>query len=92
MKRSKQKVLTGGNISRGRLALRYWRYEVHWLIRCSKSIALRLIMRTLKHDARNISYSSWWQFQYVWIESFLEWSQRRNRKTIETLKRTVFLI
>jgi len=43
VKRSKQKVLTGGNISRGRLALRYWRYEVHWLFWCSKSTALRLI-------------------------------------------------
>ena len=82
MKWSKQKVLTGGNISRGLLALRYWRYEVHWLIRCTKSTALRLIMRTIKHDAINISYSSRWQFPYVWIESFLELSRRQNRKAI----------
>jgi len=43
VKRSKQKVLTGGNISQGRLALRYWCYEFHWLFRCTKSTALRLI-------------------------------------------------
>jgi len=35
VKRPKQKVLTGGYISRGRWALSYWRYGVHWLIRCS---------------------------------------------------------
>ena len=29
VKWTKQKILTGGNISRGRLALRYWRYEFH---------------------------------------------------------------
>ena len=32
VKWSRQKVLTGGNISRGRVALHYWRYEVHWFI------------------------------------------------------------
>jgi len=92
VKWSKQKVLTGDNISWGRLALRYWRYEVHWLIRCTKSTALRLIIRTMKHDARNISYSSRWQFRYVWIESFLELSRRQNWKTIELWKEQFFLI
>jgi len=43
VKLSKQKVLTGGNISWGRMALRYWVYEVHWLICCSKNTVLWLI-------------------------------------------------
>jgi len=37
MKWSKQKVLTGGNISRRHLALRCLSCEVHWLICCSKT-------------------------------------------------------
>ena len=52
VKWSKQKVLTGGCISRGRLALSYWRYEIHWLISRKKNAVLWFIIRTLKHDAK----------------------------------------
>jgi len=41
--------------SRGRMALRYWLYKVHWLICCNENTVLWLIIRTIKHDARNIS-------------------------------------
>ena len=55
VKWSKQEVLTGGNISRDPLALRFWLYEVHWLIYCNENTVLRIMIRTVKHDARNIS-------------------------------------
>jgi len=63
VKWSKQKVLTGSKISRGRLALHCWRHEVHWLICCKENTVLWLITETIKHDARNLSWSSRWQYQ-----------------------------
>jgi len=55
VKWSKQEVLAGGNISRGRMALRYWLYEVHWLIYCNENAVLWLKIRATKHNATDIS-------------------------------------
>ena len=48
VKWSKEKVLTGGNLSWGYLALRW----VNWLICCNENTVLWLTIRTIKHDAK----------------------------------------
>ena len=89
VKWSKQEVLTGGNIFARPFGLAPW---MLWsLLVCSLQQKYSFTTHNVNNKARckNISYLPRWQFQYVSIESFLEWSQRQYRKTIETLKRTV---